>query len=300
MQCRQAPEFVEPMLLASGLELPSDDTWWAELKLDGARGQLRVVDGAAALRTRPGRRCDDEFPEILRAGEGLPDVVLDGEIVVVGEDGGPDFFALRARLGARAVRARAFARTRPAVFYAFDVLWCQGRDLRSRPLFERRRVLEGLPFSGAVRLVQAHPGQADAVLEFARERLLEGVVVKRADSLYRSGRSTAWRKFKIRHAERVWVTAWRPGGPGELDRYWIGRSVDGRLIPSGEVSFGLTPGQASTLRGVLMAADLGGRRRDGLRPVAPVVAMTVAGHGRRSGWLRDPVVTAVHLDPPGP
>ena len=285
------------MLLAPGLELPSDDTWWAELKLDGARGQLRVVDGMPALRTRRGRRCDDEFPEILRAGEPLPDAVLDGEIVLLDEDGSPDFSALRARLGIGATRARSLAKTRPAVFYAFDVLWYRGRDLRSRPLQERRRVLEGLPFSDAVRLVQTHPGQAAAVLEFARERLLEGVVVKRADSLYRSGRSTAWRKFKIRHPERVWVTAWRPGGPGELDRYWVGRSVDGRLIPSGEVSFGLTPGQASTLRNVLRAAELGGRRRNGLRPVAPVVAMTVASHGRRSGWLRDPVVTALHLDP---
>jgi bifunctional non-homologous end joining protein LigD len=283
------------MLLASGLELPSDDTWWAELKLDGARGQLRVVDGVPALRTRRGRRCDDEFPEILRAGQRLPDVVLDGEIVVLGEDGGPDFAALRARLGARAARARALGKARPAVFYAFDVLWCQGRDLRSRPLFERRRVLEDLPLSGAVNLVQTHPGQVAAVLEFAREHLLEGAVVKRVDSLYRSGRSTAWRKFKIRHPERVWVTAWRPGGPGELDRYFVGRPVDGRLIPSGEVSFGLTSDQASTLRRVLAEADLGDPRRDGLRPVAPVVAMTVAGHGRRSGWLRDPVVTAVHL-----
>ena len=138
------------------------------------------------------------------------------------------------------------------------------------------------------------------MLAFARERLLEGVVVKRADSLYRSGRSTAWRKFKIRHPERVWVTAWLPGGPGELDRYWVGRPVDGRLIPSGEVSYGLTPGQASTVRRVLHAADLGGRPRHAVRQVAPVVVMTVAGHGRRSGWLRDPVITAVHLDPSGP
>jgi bifunctional non-homologous end joining protein LigD len=301
MYHQRAPEFVEPMLLASGLELPSDDdTWWAELKLDGARGQLRVIDGMPALRTRAGRRCDDEFPEILRAAAGLPDVVLDGEIVLLGEDGSPDFSALRARLAARVARARALAKTRPAVFYAFDVVWGQGRDLRSRPLFERRRFLESLPLSGAVGLVHTHPGQAATVLAFARERLLEGVVVKRADSLYRSGRSTAWRKFKIRHPERVWVTAWRPGGPGELDRYWVGRPVDGRLIPSGEVSFGLTPGQASTVRSVLHAADLGGRPRHAVRQVAPVVVMTVAGHGRRSGWLRDPVITAVHLDPSGP
>jgi bifunctional non-homologous end joining protein LigD len=297
---REAPGFVEPMLLASGRDLPLGEGWWAELKLDGARGQLRVIDGAPALRTRRGRRCDSEFPEILAAAAGLPDVILDGEIVVLGKDGGPDFAALRARLGARAVRVRAVAATQPAVFYAFDVLWHQGIDLRGRPLVRRRPVLESLPLSGALALVDTHPGQAATVLAFAREHFLEGVVVKRADSTYRCGRSNAWQKFKIRHPERVWVTAWLPGGPGELDRYWVGRPADGRLVPSGEVSFGLTPGQASTLRRVLHAADLGTPGRHGLRPVAPVVAMTVAGHGPRSGWLRDPVVTAVHVDPIGP
>jgi hypothetical protein len=95
-----------------------------------------------------------------------------------------------------------------------------------------------------------------------------------------------------------------PGRPRrtrpELDRYWVGRSVNGSLVPSGEVSYGLTPGQASALRRVLHAADLGARGGRGLRPVAPVVAMTVAGHGRPSGWLRDPVITEVHIDPSGP
>jgi bifunctional non-homologous end joining protein LigD len=300
MHQRQAPGFVEPMLLTSGRELPCGEGWWAELKLDGARGQLRVIDGVPALRTRRGRRCDAEFPEILAAAAGLPDVILDGEIVLLGDDGGPDFAALRTRLGAHAVRARAAATTRPVAFYAFDVIWHEGRDLRGCPLMDRRRTLESLPLSGALAVVDTHPGQAATVLAFAREHFLEGAVVKRADSLYRSGRSTEWQKFKIRHPERVWVTAWLPGGPGELDRYWVGRHVDGMLVPSGEVSYGLAPGQASALRRVLQAADLGARSRYGPRPVAPVVAMTVAGHGRRSGWLRDPVITAVQIDPSGP
>jgi bifunctional non-homologous end joining protein LigD len=192
MRHQQAPGFVEPMLLASGRDLPTHDTWWAELKLDGARGQLRVTGGAPALRTRRGRRCDPEFPEILAAAAGLPDVILDGEIIILGEDGGPDFTALRARLAAHAARARALAATRPAAFYAFDILWYQDRDLRGCPLADRRRILESLPLSGALTLVDMHPGQAATVLTFAREHFLEGVVVKRADSLYRSGRSTAW------------------------------------------------------------------------------------------------------------
>ena len=168
---------------------------------------MRVIDRAPALRTRRGRGCDAEFPEILAAAAGLPDVILDGEIVVFGDYGGPDFAALRARLGAHSVRARAAAVERPAAFCAFDILWHAGKDLRGYRLVDRRRILQELPMSGAITLVEAHPGQAAAVLTFAREHFLEGVVVKRAESLYRSGRSTAWQKFKVRHPERVWVTA---------------------------------------------------------------------------------------------
>jgi hypothetical protein len=99
----------------------------------------------------------------------------------------------------------------------------------------------------------------------------------------------------------VWVTAWMPGGPGQHDRYWVGRHVAGRrLIPSGEVSFGLKPGQASKLRPILHAADLGKRAKYGLRIVAPVIAMTVASHGPSSGWMRDPVITDIRIDPSGP
>jgi bifunctional non-homologous end joining protein LigD len=259
-----------------------------------------VINGAAALRTRHGRRCDTEFPEILAAAAGMPDVILDGEIVLLGDDGFPDFAALRTRLGANPVRARAAATTQPAGFFAFDVIWHRGEDLRSRPLSERRPILESMPMTGALTLVDTHPGHAATVLAFARDHHLEGAVVKHADSRYRSGRTTTWQKFKIRHPEQVWVTAWRPGGPGELDRYWVSRRVNDTLTPSGEVSHGLTPAQTSALRQALQAADLGtaGRRR--LRPVAPAVVMTVAGHGRQSGWLRDPVITAVHIDPDGP
>jgi ATP-dependent DNA ligase len=105
MHHQQFPMFVEPMLLATGRELPTTHLWWAELKLDGARGQLRVADGVASLRTRIGRRCNSEFPEIIAAAAGLPDLTLDGEIVVLGDDGSPDFSALRARLGTRGQRS---------------------------------------------------------------------------------------------------------------------------------------------------------------------------------------------------
>jgi len=287
-------------LLGTGVNLPTGNDTVAEIKLDGCRGQLRVVEGGPALRTRPGRRCDHEFPEITRAATGLPDVILDGEIVVFGADGAPDFPAVRDRLGARARRAATAAMLRPATFMAFDLLWYQDRDLRGLPLRERRAVLETIPLTGQLSVVEAFAGKAAEVMAFAEQNDLEGIAVKRADSIYRSGRSKAWLKFKIRRPERVWITAWIPGGPGEPDRYWVSRPDGLRLAPAGEITFGLRPGDAAALRRLLAAAELDHPRRHTLRPVHPVVSMTVAAHGRRGGILRDGVIKGFEVFPDGP
>jgi len=87
------PGFTNPMLLSRGDRVPSGPQWLTQLKVDGARGQLRVVDGVPSLRTRHGRRYDTEFPEIVSAGTDLPATILDGEIAVLVGDGAPDFAA---------------------------------------------------------------------------------------------------------------------------------------------------------------------------------------------------------------
>jgi bifunctional non-homologous end joining protein LigD len=301
MQDRAVPGFIDPMLLSAGRQVPEGPHWLAQVKVDGARGQLRVAGGVPSLRTRHGRRCDTEFPEIISAATELPATILDGEVTILADDGAPDFAALRGRLGRSAAGSRLAAAARPATFYAFDVLWHNGIDLRDRPLAKRLEVLESLGLGGgALVAVDTFPGKAAQVLEFARAHELEGCVAKRADSPYRSGRATTWLKFKLRRPERYWVTAWIPGGPGELDRYWVGRVVDGALTPTGEVAYGLKPGQATALRRILRDASLGARQRNGLIPVAPVVAMTVESHGRTGGWLRDPIITNIDIDPRGP
>ena len=300
MQDRSVPGFIDPMLLSAGSQLPDGPQWLAQVKVDGARGQLRVVGGVPSLRTRHGRRCDTEFPEIISAASELPTTILDGEIAVNADDGAPDFTALRRRLGRSTTSSRAAAAARPATFFAFDVLWHNRIDLRDRPLTERLELLESLGLGGALVAVDTFPGKAAQVLEFAQAHELEGCVAKRADSPYQSGRATSWLKFKSRRPERYWVTAWMPGGPGELDRFWVGRVVNGALTPTGEVAYGLKPGQAAALRRILRDASLGLGQRNGLIPVTPVVAMTVESHGRIGGWLRDPIITDIHIDPLAP
>ena len=77
------------------------------------------------------------------------------------------------------------------------------------------------------------------------------------------------------------------------------RVVNGAITPTGGVSYGLKPGQAAALRPILQAASVGTRGRNGLIPVVPVVLMTVESHGRTTGWLRDPVITDIHVEPSG-
>jgi len=176
---RVVPGFISPMLLSRGDQVPSGPQWLTQIKVDGARGQLRVIAGEVSLRTRHGRRCDAEFPEIIADASGLPDLICDGEIAVTGPDGAPDFNALRTRLGRSATAARRTAATTPATFYAFDILWHNGSDLRGYPLSKRLRVLETLHLSGQLVRVDTFPGKAAEVLEFARQHELEGAAVKR-------------------------------------------------------------------------------------------------------------------------
>jgi bifunctional non-homologous end joining protein LigD len=287
------------MLLWATDRLPDGDEWWSELKLDGCRGQLRVADGNVELRSRPGRRCEREFPEVAAAAAAHPalsDAVLDGELVRFDANGHPDFHALRERLGTSERAAAALARVRPVRFVIFDVMWLDEQDLRPRPFTERRRRLEALDLRGdALQPIVSAPGCADVMVQFAREHQLEGVVAKRGSSPYASGRSRTWLKHKLHRSELVWVTAWTPGECGEPDRYWVARELDGRLRLCGEVSFGLAPDQRARLRREVARREIGSARRGGLRPIKLGVRLRVQAHGRPDGPLRDPMIRSVEL-----
>src|SRR5581483_10401649 len=97
-----------------------------EIKFDGYRIQLRVARGAATLKTRKGLDWTDKFPAIAEAAAALPDALIDGEVVALNDNGIPDFSALQAALSERD--------TGELVYFAFDLLFAQGEDLRPKPL----------------------------------------------------------------------------------------------------------------------------------------------------------------------
>jgi len=194
-----------PQLARSRAALPDGEGWAYEPKWDGFRA-LAFVDGdAVALQSRGGRPLERYFPELtFPPGR----YVLDGEIVIDGEDGRQDFDALSNRIHPAASRIERLARETPARFLAFDLLAREDDALLELPFAERRAALEAFPFAEPVALTPCVRSAAEA------ERWLhaaEGVIAKQLDAPYRPGAREGMAKIKrVRTIDAV-VIGWRPG-----------------------------------------------------------------------------------------
>jgi bifunctional non-homologous end joining protein LigD len=201
------PDFVAPELCTSVERPPSGEGWCHEIKFDGYRVQLRVEDGDARLKTRKGLDWTDKFQAIAREGSALPDALIDGEIVALDHDGAPDFSTLQAAI--------SDGKTDDLIFYAFDLLFADGEDLRSLPLGKRKarlkKMLEARSKAKArsILYVEHFETGGDAILESACKLSLEGIVSKRLDAPYRSGRSESWTKAKCRAGHEVVIGGWK-------------------------------------------------------------------------------------------
>lgn len=197
------PSFIAPQLCTLLERPPTDAGWVHEVKLDGYRLQLRVSGGHGHLRTRKGLDWTEKFPMIAAEAAALPDCIIDGEAVALDAGGAPSFAALQAALSEE--------RTSNVVFFAFDLLCTKGLDLQERPLLERKAALQELLATSAlehVRFVEHFETRGDAVLRSACEMGLEGIVSKRRDAPYRSGRAGTWTKTKCRAGHEVVIGGW--------------------------------------------------------------------------------------------
>ena len=226
------PRFIEPQLCTLVERPPGSADWVHEVKFDGYRMQLRVEGGAAVLRTRKGLDWTDRFPEIARAAGQLPDGIVDGEIVALDAHRVPDFAALQAALSER--------QTATLTYFAFDLLFLGSEDLRPLPLAQRKQRLRALlPDKGSsdIRYVEHFAAKADALLASACRMSLEGLVSKRVDAPYRSGRVGAWTKSKCRAGHEVVIGGYtfRDGAPRSL---LVGVHRGDRLVYVGRVGTG--------------------------------------------------------------
>jgi len=200
------PEFVPPQLCTSVDKPPSGAAWGHEIKFDGYRVQLRVDDGEVSLKTRKGLDWTDKFSAIANEARALPDVLIDGEIVALDEDGVPHFSALQAAI--------ADGKTDGLIFFAFDLLFADGLDMRRLPLAERKARLKLLldarkAKARNIRYVEHFEADGDAVMDSAKRLLLEGVVSKKLGAPYQSGRSESWTKAKARAGQEVVIGGWK-------------------------------------------------------------------------------------------
>ena len=238
------PEFVEPELCRLVEHPPGGPGWGHEIKFDGYRAQLRVVHGQVTLKTRKGLDWTARFTSIARSAAKLRDALIDGEVVVLDEQGASSFSALQAALTAGAQDR--------LVFYAFDLLFDGGEDLRRLSVSDRKSRLRDLLGSlrqgrGAqIRYVEHFESAGDAVLKSACRMSLEGIVSKRLASPYISGRNDHWTKAKCRAGQEVIIGGWTTT-QGAFRSLLAGVHRDGKLAYVGRVGTGFGRQKVRTL-----------------------------------------------------
>ena len=243
-----SPDFVEPQLCKIQERPPAGAGWGHEIKFDGYRMQLRVTAGQAALRTRKGLDWSDRAPSIIKASAKLPDVLIDGELVVLDANGAPDFAALQAALSGE--------KAGPLVYFAFDLLFAGGVDLRGLPLADRKAKLKALLAKAppTLRYVDHFVTAGDAVLKSACQMDLEGIVSKRLDAPYRSGRGDTWVKSKCRGGHEVVIAGWTTTGSA-FRSLIAGVYRDGRFVHVGRIGTGFGAAKVATLLPRLKALE---------------------------------------------
>jgi bifunctional non-homologous end joining protein LigD len=207
---KEMPPRLEPML-ATLIEHPfSDPSWLFEIKWDGVRALAWIADGKLTLRSRKGNDVTQTYPDLASLPKFLNArrAILDGEIVILSDRGRSDFERLQERMHVRAPSAKLLADA-PVTYYLFDLLYCDGYDLREAPLAERKELLRRLlrPHDH-IRFSDHQVELGQEMFELARKEGLEGIVGKKADSTYVSARTANWVKLKATQTLDAVVGGW--------------------------------------------------------------------------------------------
>jgi len=221
------------MMATAARELPAGPEWSYEVKWDGYRAQIVKNDSRVMLASRNLKDITRQFHAIARAAEAIDarSAVIDGEIVALDADGRPSFQALHHR----ATDGLAL------VFYAFDLLHLNGRELLRTPLDDRRAPLGQLVGEAPLLRSATLPGAAADITRAVRQLGLEGVVAKRRRSLYEPGRrSDAWIKVRFARHQELVVGGYKPS-PNGFDSIVVGYYDGRRLLSAGKVRCGFSP-----------------------------------------------------------
>jgi len=238
------PAAIEPMLATLAGQPPRGEEWLFEVKWDGVRAVAFLEREEVRITSRSGIRCERQYPELAVIPHQINarEAVLDGEITVLDETGVSRFHLIQTRISNADPNSIAhLARSRPVVYFAFDLLYLDGYDLRGVPLSARRGLLEKVVDSrGVLRVSEAFPGAGTEMLEAARETGLEGIVAKHASSKYESRRSREWLKIKIVGEQEFAIGGFTApqGGRDHFGALVLGIYDDGALRWAGNVGTG--------------------------------------------------------------
>lgn len=240
------PGFIEPALATLRPSAPEGTKWVHEIKFDGYRIQAHIRKGAAKFLTRSGLDWTGKFgkrTENALTALPLKDAVIDGELLVEGIGGASDFSALQAELSA--------GRNGRFIYYAFDLLYLDGHDLRPAPLIERKEVLQALMrgSADAIRYSEHFSENGEMVLRHACRISLEGIVSKDSSSPYHSGRSRAWIKSKCSERQEFVIAGYVPSTVSSkaIGSLVLGVHEGDDLVHTGRVGTGFTKRAAAEL-----------------------------------------------------
>lgn len=280
------PSKIEPQLATLVKAAPEGDHWLHEIKLDGYRMVARIVGGKATFTSRNDQDWTGRFGLLVEAAQRLPvkQAILDGEVVVLEPDGTTSFQSLQNILSEH--------RTKDLIYFVFDLLYLDGHDLRRLPLEERKAILAKLvrhSDRGPIRFVEHIEGHGPEFFEQACKAKLEGIISKRRDAPYRSGRVESWVKTKCGQRDEFVIVGFTDP---ERSRQGFGALLlgyhddDGALVYAGRVGTGFSHQTLVDLR----------KRLDGIeRATTPLEKRPTVPLGKGVHWVDPDLVAQVEF-----
>ena len=278
---KSMPDFIEPQLCKLVERPPAGAGFAHEIKLDGYRVQLRVLNGKARIRTRTGLDWTEQFAAVAKLAAALPDCILDGEVCALGKDNMPSFPALQEALSE--------GRSDDLVFFAFDLLVEGKKDWREQPLTARKarlkELIEEADAGDSIRYVEHFESGGNEVWLSACKMNLEGIVSKRLDAPYVSGRHGGWTKAKCRGGQEVVLGGWTTTD-GRFRSLLAGVHRDGRLEYVGRIGTGYGEAVAGKLLPTL---------KELTTDVSPFSGRDAPKKERNIHWLRPELVAEIEF-----
>ena len=277
------PDFLPPQLALEATTPPAQTGWLHELKLDGYRIQARKSKTKVQLFTRKGLNWTHRMPTIADAIAKLPitSATLDGEVVVLGENGTTSFANLQASFQDGA--------NHPLTYFVFDLLHLNGHNTRHLPLIERKALLAEILTNApdAIRFSEHLETGGEAMFHKACELHAEGILSKRADAKYTAGRTSTWLKSKCLREQEFVIAGYTLSseGPDRIGSLLLGYYSHNKLVYAGRTGTGFTQKTKRDLRTQLAK----------LTTKTPAFATVPAEARRDAHWVTPKLVAQVRF-----